>query len=143
MALVPQASPGGAQHHARKAVTKWGNRVLTGTNAVQVQQGLHAHCQPVQELHLLLGLCSFCELLHQSPFVHTTACSALCCSIDACHGVPVVQPAVRPHDAWCCLCLMVHGVACSSLACHWSNGWYILLDGLNDGHASVFVLYAV
>ena len=88
-------------------MTKWGTCGLTGTNAVQVQQGLHAHCQPVQELHLLLGLCSFRELFHQSPSVHTTACAALCCSIDTCHGLPVVQPAVRPP-------LMMHGVALTS-----------------------------
>lgn len=38
---------------------------------------------------------------------------------------------------------MTHGVASSSLACHWSSGWCILLDGLNGGHVTVFMLYAV
>ncbi len=97
----------GCTTSCKEGGNKMGKRVLTGTNAVQVQQGLHAHCQPVQELHLLLGLCSFCELFHQSPSVHTTACSAVCCSIDPCHGLPVMQPAVRPH-------LMMHGVALTS-----------------------------
>lgn len=65
---------------------------------LQVQPWNHAYFQPLQELQLLLGICSICVLFCQSPSLHCPSRDSFLCCFSLGIALPVGKLKVRPVE---------------------------------------------